>query len=262
MHLVLQSVMRLVLVLAWLAALVAAGWALKAVWRWTAIRTRRRVTCDEAASAAGKRVLLVGRTAAGPLLSVPGRPRPSVASRVVELHERTHHPDYVETTEHDGPVTGDEGLYGVGGARVLIDPVVGRRPLVFGHDPMMIATGTTTLETGDLRVSRTTFEVSADRPVIALGTIRLDAGTDGHLLTFDAAADGSIYGDPAELARSSGIEVLKCSAAALATAGLAFWLSVTFGWGPVHHTRCPPAFAGGCTDAQALQSARSLWHTG
>ncbi|TYC05182.1 hypothetical protein FXF53_06120 [Micromonospora sp. WP24] len=95
-----------------IGALFAAGESVRVALRWWLIRRRPVLTCAEFASARlGTAVVVVGRTAAGPVITAPRSGLACVGYQPVRVHHHEVSDNYTETTTDAGFERGDTWLH-------------------------------------------------------------------------------------------------------------------------------------------------------
>ncbi|MFF7473598.1 hypothetical protein [Streptomyces sp. NPDC008092] len=220
--------MKLLIVVACLGALLSAGGTVRVVLRRLNIRSRPVLTCAEFGGAEpGTAVMLVGRTAAGPVLTAPRSRRPCVGYHSVRIHSRVISSNAEETTRVVGPAGGDTTLYG-DGARVFLAEQVRTRKLFMGNLPMMFMARQfeDPRNTASNQRTEQEFIVPADRAVVAAGVVAVTTGDPcERFLDRGHWTDGSTQGGIDALLRRFAREVVLAVIGTLAFAGAAIQLT-------------------------------------
>jgi hypothetical protein len=186
------------------------------------------LTCAEfAAATPGTAVVVVGRTAVGPVVSAARSRTPCVGYQSVFIRNRTVSDNYSESTITLGPEQGDLMLHGDDGATVVLAHEVRTRRLLLSRNPMLVAAA----EIEDPNSSRheqrieREFVASADRPVVATGVVATVAWDPGRLiLDRRNGVDGSAEGTVDDLSQTFTWEIILLVIGTAALAGLAVLL--------------------------------------
>ncbi|MEU5564416.1 hypothetical protein [Micromonospora musae] len=205
-----------------IGALFAAGESVRVAVRWWLIRRRPVLTCAEFASARpGTAVVVVGRTAAGPVITAPRSGTACVGYQSVRVHHHEVSDNYTETTIDAGFERGDTWLHGdADDAEIHLALPVRTRKLFHFNSPMMVRVAHIEDRDNSLRDQRAEqeFIVPADRPVVAAGVVAVADGGSGRLyLDGDDWPNGTAQGRAGDVARrfARDIAVLLCTALAL-----------------------------------------------
>lgn len=218
----------------WVGALSSAIAAARVALRWWLIRRRPVLTCAEFESARpGTRVVVVGRTAAGPVITAGRSGRACVGYQSVRSHDHVVNDNYTETSTDADAEQGDTRLHGdVGDAPIHLARPVRTRKLFLFNSAMMVLGARVEDPRNDIHDQRIEqeFIVPADRPVVASGVV---AAADGDLggLFLDGGdwPDGTAQGRVGDVARRFARDVAVLLCTALALTGLATALSQVAG---------------------------------
>lgn len=216
--------MNPLVLIAGIGAVCSAVGLVRIVWRWLRIRGRPVLTCAEfAAVEPGTAVVVVGRTADGPLLTTPRSHQPCVGYQSVFIRNHTVSDNYEESTISVGPERGDVMLHGDDGARVRLAYEIRSRNLFVGEQAMMVIGAEATDHdkvSHDRRTERELF-VPASRAVVAAGTAAVVDGDPGQLILNSGSwVDGSGRGGVDGLSRRFAGNVALLATSTLGLVGL------------------------------------------
>jgi hypothetical protein len=216
---------KLLMVLAYLGAVFLFGGTVRTLARWSDIGNRPVLTCGELAGAEpGTPVLLVGRTAAGPVLTVRHGSEPCVGYLSVRTHHRVISDNYEETTTDAGPDSGDVTLHG-DGTRVFLAQRIRTDRLTMGPAMMTLAR---TIEdyhyTQSEQRTEQVYVVPPERPVVAAGTVAVNDSGEAYL-EWSQWTDGSMQGDADGVSRAFALDFALLLGVTLAVAAAAILLT-------------------------------------
>ncbi|MEE6259106.1 hypothetical protein [Plantactinospora sonchi] len=221
--------MRLLVWWIWVGALSSGIAAARVALRWWLIGRRPVLTCAEFASARpGTRVVVVGRTAAGPVITAARSGRACVGYQSVRSHDHVVNDNYTETTTDADAESGDTRLHGdVGDAPIHLARPVRTRKLFLFNSAMMVLSARDEDPRNDFHDQRIEqeFIVPADRPVVAAGVVAADGDPRVVFLDGDDWPNGTAQGRAGAVARRFARDVAVLLCTALALTGLATALS-------------------------------------
>ncbi|GIF78079.1 hypothetical protein [Asanoa siamensis] len=238
--------MGILMMCASIGAVFAAVGAAQVALRWWLIRRRPVLTCAEFASARpGTAVVVVGRTAAGPVISAYHSGVACVGFQVVRVHEHVVSDNYTETIKDPGFDNGDTRLHDdVGDATIHVAGPVRTGKMLLFNSPMMVAVRTIEDPRNDNRDRRAEreFVVPANRPVVAAGVVATRDGDPGSLfLDGDGWPNGTARGRLGGVTRrfARDVAVLLCVAVVLTALAIALSGSMPPACWPVGDVETP-----------------------
>ncbi|MGH1554550.1 hypothetical protein ACRAWF_29320 [Streptomyces sp. L7] len=186
------------------------------------------MTCAEFGGAEpGTAVVVVGRTAAGPVLTAPRSRKPCVGYHSVHIHNHVVSGNYEETTRNVGPEQGDTALHGDGEQVFLAEQVRTRKLFMGNHSAMFIAAEIEDPHNSasDQRTEQE-FIAPADRAVVAAGVVTVTTDDPRErFLDWGEWTDGSTQGGIDVLSRRFAWGFVLAMTGTLALAGAAIQLT-------------------------------------